>query len=304
MPVASVAAGRFRIGFTGQPESKSPVALRLGVPVLDGVAEETIFPPGRPAGRCGEFVLFETEGWLLGAAAVPLSGGIEQTARLLYDDVLRATCSWHLCRIWNYVPHINASADGLENYRAFCRGRSLAFEAGLGADYCQHLSSASAVGTTSDQLAVVFAAATTTPTHFENPAQIPAYRYPAEHGPRAPSFARATATADRSAVFISGTAAIKGHVSIAPGDTAAQLEATLDNLRLISRAAGLGANLGPRSKWTRHFKIYLRHPADLPTIRARLGDVLLRPDDHVTWLHADICRAELNVEIEATLIAN
>jgi enamine deaminase RidA (YjgF/YER057c/UK114 family) len=103
-------------------------------------------------------------------------------------------------------------------------------------------------------------------------------------------------------IFISGTAAIKGHATIAPGDTAAQLDCTLENLALISRAAGLGNSLGAAGEFVRHFKIYLRHASDHAAAAARIQSTLLRPSDRITWLHADVCRAALNVEIEATLV--
>jgi len=53
----------------------------------------------------------------------------------------------------------------------------------------------------------------------------------------------------------------------------------------------------------RHFKIYLRHAADFAATRDRLEQSLLRPNDIVTYLQADICRTALRVEIEATLVA-
>lgn len=303
-----LAAERFTVSFSPGVEPCGKGGLQLNLPLLGGAKEEAIFPAGRPAGACGAFALFEAGDWLLGGATknVP-RGEIEQVTRGLYNDLLKAVDGRHLGRVWNYVPHINAEVAELENYRAFCRGRALAFEAEFGDAQFSRLSAASAVGASDDRLTVIFAATKTEPRHLENPEQVSAYRYPAEHGPRAPSFARATVTADGRHVFISGTAAIKGHVTIAPGDTAAQVECTLDNLTLISRAAGLGDDLGASAsgsgKWTRHFKVYLRHAGDLDLVKGKLAAALLRPDDVVTWLQADICRAALNVEIEATLVA-
>jgi chorismate lyase/3-hydroxybenzoate synthase len=83
---------------------------------------------------------------------------------------------------------------------------------------------------------------------------------------------------------------------------AAQLDCTLDNLRLISSAAGLGEDLGVGRKLQRHFKVYVRHAGDLPAVQARLERSLLKPADSVIYLQADICRAELILEIEATLL--
>jgi hypothetical protein len=137
----------------------------------------------------------------------------------------------------------------------------------------------------------------------ENPLQISAYDYPGNFGPRAPSFARASVVpgTNSSTVFISGTAAIRGHATIAPQSVSGQLECTLENLRAISTACGLGAHLDAGGRSTRHFKIYLRCAADQPQVAAVLNEQLLTPSDHVTYLEADICRAELLVEIEASL---
>lgn len=278
--------------------------LHVGVPVLGGAAEERIFQSAEPAGISGAFSLYRAGDWLLGCAARPVgAGGIEAATRTLYADLLTAVRGRHLCRVWNYLPQINAHKNGLENYRAFCRERALAFEGEFGMAHHSRLCAASAVGTGDERLAVIFAASATAPRHVENPAQVSAYRYPPEHGTHAPSFARATVTADGRTVFVSGTAAITGHSTIAPGDTDAQVGHTLNNLALISRAAGLGAELGAGANWTRHFKIYLRHAEDHTAVAARLQAALLRPDDHVVWLQSDICRAALNVEIEATLVA-
>jgi enamine deaminase RidA (YjgF/YER057c/UK114 family) len=139
----------------------------------------------------------------------------------------------------------------------------------------------------------------------ENPRQVPAYDYPSEHGPRPPCFARATMVSGangRGDVFISGTSSIRGHASIAPGETAAQVACTLENLREISVACGCGPDLARGRVVERHFKVYLRHAADWAAVKAALEGTLLAPADTVSYLRADVCRRELNVEIEATLM--
>lgn len=277
-----------------------------GLPLLAGMATEEIFGPTRPIARVGSVARFQGEDWLLGAASVPLTGGLGEATHRLYRNIFEAATGWHLARIWNYVPAINdAGPTGLENYRTFCQGRSLAFEEHHGRQFTTLLPSASAVGTSSSQLTVVFAACPAAPRHVENPLQVPAYNYPGEYGPRAPSFARATVLPGQegtTTAFVSGTAAIRGHASVAPQNLPAQLECTVENLREISRACGLGPALARRDAATRHFKVYLRRPADQPEVAARLQDAFLRDSDHVSYLHADICRRELLVEIEATLL--
>jgi hypothetical protein len=298
-------ASPLRIAFEGAPLEEAGAALRLHAPWLAGAVCEEIFTDAKPDERIGGIQLYRSGGLLIGHATEPfVAGELATRSQSLYQRILAACRSRHLFRIWNYVPHINELTGGLENYRAFCQGRSHAFEAGLGGDFQPRLPAASAVGSKGEQLDVIFVAGETAPRHFENPEQVPAYRYPAEHGPRAPSFARATVGRDdaRTFTFISGTAAIKGHQTIASHSLPSQLDCTLHNLQLISHAAGLGENLSAGRATRRHFKIYLRHASDLAAARTRLEHSLLQPADVVTYLQADICRAPLNVEIEATLV--
>jgi enamine deaminase RidA (YjgF/YER057c/UK114 family) len=103
-------------------------------------------------------------------------------------------------------------------------------------------------------------------------------------------------------VFISGTAAIEGHETVAPDDTAGQIERTVRNLRLISKTCGLDGDLGAKRGGERHFKVYIRRANELAQIKAALEQTLLMPADRVSYLRSDICRAELTLEIEATLM--
>jgi chorismate lyase / 3-hydroxybenzoate synthase len=276
-----------------------------GTPVLAGEVVENLFADARPAGRMGALSLYQAGDWLVGAATVSLDTGLETAAHQLYGDILRATRGLQLARIWNYVPAINEpGAGGLENYRIFCRARSLAFEEHHGPGFKSLLPAASAVGTRSASLTAAFAASPVRPRHVENPLQVSAYDYPEDYGPRAPSFARATIVPGNGldTVFISGTAAIRGHATIAPQHLRPQLECTLENLREISTVCGLGADLARGRAATRHFKVYLRHAADQAEVAAKLQATLLQGSDLVSYVQADICRTGLLVEIEATLL--
>jgi enamine deaminase RidA (YjgF/YER057c/UK114 family) len=304
---ASIRGSSFalRVAFAGGRDAATAPALAVNVPWLAGEATEAIFSDVTPAAAVQGVQLYHCGGLLLGHAHEPfVPQALATRTEALYRRVLSACGNRHLYRIWNYVPQINTLTDGFENYRAFCQGRAQGFEAGLGGKFEPRLPSASAVGSRGDRMDVVFIAGETPPRHVENPEQVPAYDYPPEHGPRAPSFARATVArdGDRRFTFISGTSAIKGHQTVAPGALEAQLDCTLDNLRLISRASGLDDNLAGSREARRHFKVYLRQPRDLAVTRARLERSLLQAADTVTYLHAEICRRSLNVEIEATVI--
>lgn len=313
MPAAAAAHDLFPFAVEfGQPATaemsreRGP-GLALQLPLLGGVARESIFSgrgevcalPGLSLWSSGDVTI----GWA--TERVRDESRLVPQTHALYSRMLAAAKDRHIYRIWNYVPRINARAGGFENYQAFCEGRSLAFEEKLGRAFPQMLSAASAVGTEDGCLSAIFVAGTAAPRHVENPEQLPAYRYPAEHGPRSPSFSRATVAqiGARRFTFISGTAAIKGHATVAPGALPEQLRCTLDNLRLISRESGTGELFNAAELRERHFKVYLRHAEDFAAAKNFLEGELLRPSDAVSYLQADICRAALNIEIEATLVA-
>jgi hypothetical protein len=288
----------------GGAGDESAGTLEMGLAPLGGEARVPVGGPVEPAGRDRGLSLWRGDGLLIGHACARPGLDVENATTQIYSGILRAAGGMNLYRIWNCVPGINGTEPGgLERYHAFCRGRSRTFEAAFGKAFSANLPAASAVGTAGDELAVAFLAGAAAPRHFENPGQVPAYEYPPEHGPRPPSFARATAV-DRGAgrdVFVSGTSAVVGHETVAPNDTLAQLECTFENLRLISRASGLGERLGSGASCRRHFSVYLRHAADLAAVEARVKGSLLAPGDRVSYLGADICRAALNVEIEVSV---
>lgn len=280
-------------------------SLRIPLPRLAGEESECIFPSSFSAGESHGFALHGAGQLLLGCAVQRIDAPLLDVTRDLYGRLLAASAGRSLYRIWNYVPAINARVGDLENYHAFCAGRSQAFEAAYGREFKRTLPAASAVGSGGDTLAVAFVAGPALAQHVENSEQVPAYEYPPEHGFRPPCFSRATVATNlgRPLIFISGTAAIKGHVTVAPGSLREQLDCTLDNLRIVSRASGAGESLGANSAFERYFKVYLRHASDLAAVQERLSRDLICAGDHVSYLRADICRAALNVEIEATLVA-
>jgi hypothetical protein len=289
----------------GDSADEPGAVLGTGIPLLAGAAREPVLGPVEPAGRSGSFSLWRGAAGLAGFARVDPAGDLEGAARRTYAELLGAARGLGLYRIWNLVPGINrARPDGLENYRAFCKGRSVAFEEGLGRGFVARLPAASGVGTAAKELTIAFLAGPGPARYFENPEQVPAYAYPEEHGPRPPSFSRATVVENEGRVdaYFSGTSAIAGHATVSPHETSGQLERTIRNLVLVSRACGLGEDLGAAKAASRHFKVYLRSPADLPAVTRRMQAALVRPGDLVSYLGADICRPELNVEVEATVL--
>lgn len=258
---------------------------------------------------------YRTDGeWLYGTAQVderPLEGGLDAAAFQAYDALFAlladSGCS-HLLRLWNYVSDINLSVGGMERYRQFNAGRQRAF---LGAQRSAFAGApaACALGARQGRLTVHFLAGRLPPLAIENPRQVSAYHYPSVYGPRSPTFSRA-ALADlggaREALFISGTASIVGHATVHAGDVRRQTEETLDNLQAVIDAA-LPQSRSQEGYALRDLDmtVYVRHAGDLTAVRevlaARLGTGAPACRDAI-YLHADICRADLLVEIEAQAI--
>jgi len=214
---------------------------------------------------------------------------------------LRASGYPHLLRVWNSIPDINLNEDGLERYRRFNLLRHKAYEelhqpTGAGAP------AACALGSFGGPLVLYCLASKTPPQAIENPRQTSAYQYPQQYGPRAPSFSRAAlwrGGEDQSDVlFVSGTASIVGHQTLHHGNVAAQTHETLTNLQAIVAEAVSRDARGLVVLSDLHLKAYIRNAEDVPIVRQALAGHGLDADA-VLYLQADICRADLLVEIEA-----
>ena len=247
--------------------------------------------------------------WLLGVVDLDenkhgedLTALSQRAYRNLFEAMKQAGCP-HLLRIWNYLPRINDDGGGMERYRQFNAGRQQAFlEAGQAA--FEGAPAACALGVHEGALCIRFLAGRVPPLPVENPRQVSAYHYPADYGPRSPTFSRAALAplgGGQVALFISGTASIVGHQTVHVGDVRAQLDETLLNLRAVIAAA----NERSSANFTLERSdpvVYVRHPADAPGIRRQLEQALgagSRFMRHAVFLQADICRSELLVEIEA-----
>lgn len=235
---------------------------------------------------------------LLGAALADPAEELSDATQRIYSrifEVVRSAATPHLVRLWNYFPRINV-VESIERYQRFCVARFDAFQA-AGYAMSTDLPAASSVGSDSGALTVVFLASSQKPQFLENPRQISAFSYPERYGPRSPSFSRGAILSDGRTLLISGTASIVGHETVHQGDLQAQVEETLHNIdAVIAEAFGEGTSLQSRGFETL-LKVYVRRASDQPRIAERLEQIL--PTDSISYLHADICRADLLVEIEA-----
>ena len=229
----------------------------------------------------------------------------EQRTREAYDAVREAVGALHPVRFWNYLPGIHAPMDERrDRYMVFNAGRFTALSEWFGGKdrLPQRLPAASGVGHRGSDLEIHCLAFAEPGEAIENPRQIPAFRYSARYGPLPPCFARATVVTSPAAggeaamLLVAGTASIRGEQSVHQGDLAGQLSETAENLRaLIAAAEGT-----PRPDALGAFEevcAYHVHRRD-----GRAIDEFIRgafgPATTVQLVQADICRADLLVEIE------
>ncbi|MFH1600965.1 MAG: pteridine-dependent deoxygenase [Pseudomonadota bacterium] len=222
-------------------------------------------------------------------------------ARLLSE--VRPSTHPYLIRIWNYFAAINEGEGDQERYRRFCVGRAGAVD-GM---FNQPPPAATAIGSDGvpGRLQVVALCSKAPAIALENPRQTPAWRYPREHGPVSPGFSRG-AVLDGDTVqprlLASGTASIVGHVSQHVGDFAAQLRESLDNLAtLLDQGHQATGREFPLAR-CEALRVYLRHPGDLAAAQAILATAGL-PGDRISYLRGDICRRDLDVELEGVFVA-
>jgi chorismate lyase / 3-hydroxybenzoate synthase len=234
---------------------------------------------------------------------------LAEKARSLYDTATDAYAQVfaaidaagfpHLVRIWNFLEQINVESGGEERYCQFNSARQAAFTT-AGRATTGEVPAASALGSMrGSPLTIYFIAARAAPVAIENPRQVSAYHYPPQYGAQSPTFSRACVLQNPgTSLFISGTASIVGHQTTHTGDALQQTRETFANIQsLLTEANRRTTPPQPYSLQGLKCKIYVRNAADLPAIRAQVG--LMRPAAAI-YLHADICRRDLLVEIEAT----
>lgn len=236
--------------------------------------------------------------------------GIEQAAAKAYRELLeqvRPSSHPYLLRIWNYFSDINQGHGDKERYRGFCIGRANTVDS----QFNSPPPAATAVGTLNGHdvsgfhLQLIALCSSQVARTLENPRQTPAWRYPREYGPVPPGFSRGIILdedTDTPRLLASGTASIVGHVSQHIGEVAGQLSESLANLEALlaegSKQSGRDFYLADCEA----LRVYLRKPEDLPVAESIITAAGI-DRDRVLYLRGDICRRELDVELEGVFVA-
>ena len=316
---AATLLGRARIGLT-LPAGDSPVPVQdIAAAVLGdagSLAHEDLYadPPLRGGESEGirwqrnDEMLFGVitlnEADFAAEAGMPGKTCLQLASEAAYRRIFRLIDNQglpKLWRIWNYLADINredGEPGGLERYRQFNIGRQDAF---LASERCAtgNVPAACAIGLRSGPLSIAFLAGATAPLPVENPRQVSAYHYPATYGPRSPTFSRGALVhpAGQEILFISGTASIIGHQTVHPADPVRQCRETMENIAAVIREANRLRRSAEFSVAAMTYRVYVRHAADFDVIRHTLQG-LIGPAT-ATYVEADICRADLLLEIEA-----
>jgi len=262
-------------------------------------------------GWCGAIHYRHDEGVLFGVIALSetlFEAGadktpLQQATESAYRQVFALLDTLHypyLFRFWNYIADINTHSFGLERYRQFNMGRQDAFLA-HGRDVVGNVPAACALGLAQGPLTIAFLAGRVAPLNIENPRQVSAYQYPQQYGPRSPTFSRASLVrlGQDEVLFVSGTASVVGHATMHPADVVAQTRETMTNIEAVLAEANRLAGQTKFDLASLHYKVYVRHPADLAQIRTELERIVGAAPNAI-YLQADVCRQDLLLEIEAT----
>jgi len=288
-------------------EPGSPGYIPVGMPSLSGKPLEVIRYGHQPAERgvtdaCHWSLIDDVlcaACWISPKDCEDIATATEKTYGRLFR-LIQSMGFPYPFRIWNFIPNINQGDGDGEEYKKFCVGRHKAFHSWHVAPH--EYPAASALGHHGQGAVIYLLAGRYSGVHHENPRQQPAYQYPRQYGPSSPSFARATCLNlnSQSQVFISGTASIIGHDTHAAGNLRNQLSITLDNIQQLV------AHIDQSHHSLSAIRVYLRHPHDYPDAQAFMSDAHASMAnrqqfslDRVNFLHADICRDPLLVEIEA-----
>ena len=239
-------------------------------------------------------------------SAFQLMGQQLATAGVGFDQVVRT---------WLYVNQITEGAEGRQRYQELNRARTdfyrdIRFGGKLRAAWAPQTiyPASTGIGTRGRHMTMAcMALDSRRPDVFlvplENPQQTPAYDYQSNYSPHSPKFSRAMAVVQGHFVstLVSGTASIVNSKTCHSGDIARQTQQTIDNIeRLIAPEnfarhgmPGAGATLKDVAK----LRVYVKSQQDYEQCREVCERLL--PRVPAIYLHADICRPDLLVEVEA-----
>lgn len=229
------------------------------------------------------------------------TGDLVADTKTAYAELLsrvRASSHPYLIRIWNYMADINAGDEDAERYRQFCVGRAQAVDAqfnnpppaATAIGYCGANTGLHLIALCSNKPAIA----------LENARQTPAWQYPRQYGKVSPGFSRGALlhVASSSPILLaSGTASIVGHASVHIEDVAEQCRESLRNLRTLLDEGQKHKGAHFEFSDCQALRVYVRDPAQLAIIQSVFKQSGI-PAGNIVYVHGEVCRRELAVELE------
>jgi hypothetical protein len=224
----------------------------------------------------------------------------------------------NIIRQWNYIGNILTIREGLQNYQVFNEVRS---------EYYNRYRTvtgypaATGIGQKSDSVIIDFCAVKPDESvrirGLSNPNQVNAYEYgqqvlkgtkdSGKEKKQPPQFERALIMACKgtAVLYISGTASIKGQVTIGKDNANQQTLVTIENIRKLTDADRVCQGVPEGTRYSMKFgllRVYIRHQEDFGIVRAICSEHF--PSIPAVYIEADVCRNDLLTEIEAEVHLN
>ena len=239
----------------------------------------------------------------------------------IFDKILSILSNENLdigdiIRQWNYIGHITETEDGIQNYQAFNDVRSRFYER---VKWNHGFPAATGIGMACRGVVVSLISMANTMesqiVSLDNPLQIPAFAYSeslligkqSEITVKAtPKFERANLVTCMGGVvcFISGTAAIRGEMSMIEMNAGLQTNQIIENiLYLISKRNLSRHGVEVKNDMTvSSLRVYIKNKVDFDSVMEEVEKVWTNLP--VIYVEAGICRKELLVEIEGVAYVN
>ncbi len=223
------------------------------------------------------------------------------------ETIIRACGMSNIVRAWHYVPDIigftNLDGRKKQNYQIVNEQREKAYShtkwesgypAATGIGQVKGNCLIQAVGFVPNNNAKII--------KISNPLQIDPAKYSDSviiSGKKTPKFERAKLilSAETGLLFISGTASISGENTLYINDPVGQTLKTIENINALKNKVSKDYNIDNNGFTDSHFRVYIKNKSDIDTIRNICESNI--ESDSINYVIADICRANLLVEIEA-----
>lgn len=207
----------------------------------------------------------------------------------------------NIVRQWNYIEDILLVRGGEQNYQRFNNSRSKFYSK---TEWLNGYPAATGIGCNAGGVTVCLYAIKPIKEvqikSLQNPNQIDAHKYSEEvlvgdNEKSSPKFERGKLILfpNNDDFLVSGTASIIGEEAVGDTDAIQQTLTTLGNIEKLVDSCQLSINVSSFS----NVRIYIKNDRDYNAIK-KICDTRF-PNSPIIYLQADICRAELLVEIEA-----